>query len=162
MPVRSRSKGSQSPRLESFQFPAAPPYTSFLQPLHAPVPCSLSMHQSPAAPPCTRMLHFPGRKASSLVLRLGCFLHKMLTMCHLMSTVNEIGRWVWPLRTGWRFRSKSPTLLPSAMPRSGRGKLLMENQEMKGAMRTDWRLPQKPRMEEKIGFRSTPHLLLPP
>lgn len=78
-----------------------------------------------------------------------------------MSTVYEIGRWVWPPCTGWRFRTESPTLLPSAIPRLGRRKLVTENQKMKGVMKTDWRLPQKPRMEEKIVFRIPPHLLLP-
>lgn len=86
----------------------------------------------------------------------------MLTRCHLLSTVNELGRWVWPPCTSWRFRTKSPTLLPTAIPRSGRRKLVTEIQEMKGMMKTDWRLPQKSRMEGKIVFRSPPHLLLPP
>lgn len=45
-------------------------------------------------------------------------------------------------RTG--IRTRNPTMPPSAIPRRGWRNLVTENQEMKGVMKTDWRLPQKP------------------
>lgn len=35
-------------------------------------------------------------------------------------------------------------MLPSVILRQGRRNLVTENQEMKGVMKTGWRLPQKP------------------